>query len=234
MERKRLLNHALKLWRQRGDDHWIATTLRFLSMANKQLGLHREGIQQAEEAVEIFKRQNNKSGQAQSWYDLARLLHNDGQLEAAEETASRVIGLLSVEDDQFMDCQSHHLLGNIYSSKDETAKAIDHYETALGIASSFNWHTQQSIVHHSLARLFLSKDRFDDTHTHVECAKSNAIDDPYRLGFTMKLQARIWYKQHRFEEAKSEALAATDVFKKLGAAKEVERCRAILRDIERQ
>ena len=59
-----------------------------------------------------------------------------------------MIGLLSVKDDQFMDCQSHHLLGNIYSSKDETAKAIDHYETALGIASSFNWHTQQSIVHH--------------------------------------------------------------------------------------
>ena len=155
MESKRLFIHALKLWRERGDDHWIASTLCFLSYVDRELDL--EGMEQVKEAAEIFKRLNNKPAQAQSWYTLAELLYHDGQLDAAEETASRVIGLLSDKGNQFTVCQSHRLLGNIHFSKDETAKAIDHYEIALGIASSFNWLTQQSLAHHSLADLFLDK-----------------------------------------------------------------------------
>ena len=38
-ERKRLLTHALKIWRERGKKHKVAETLRFLSGANRQLGL---------------------------------------------------------------------------------------------------------------------------------------------------------------------------------------------------
>jgi len=48
--------HILKLWRERGDDHQIAKVLGYLSDANELLGLHKEGMQQAEEASEIFER----------------------------------------------------------------------------------------------------------------------------------------------------------------------------------
>jgi hypothetical protein len=34
----------------------------------------------------------------------------------------------------------------------------------------------------------------------------------------MELQAQIWYKQDRLEEARSEALRAIDIYQKLGAA----------------
>ena len=40
-------------------------------------------------------------------------------------------------------------------------------------------------------------------------------------------------KECMFDEAKSEALRAADLFEKLGAAKGLERCRKLLRDIEK-
>ena len=232
MERKRLLLHTLKLWRERGDDHWISNTLGFLSDANRQLGLYEEGIKDAKEALEIDKRSYDKSRQAQAWNNLAWLLHANNQLDAAEEATFRAINLLSGKGDQFRACKFHRLLGDIYCDKGEIEKAFDHYETSLRIASHFNWHYEQFWIHHSLARLFLDESRFDDAHAHVEHAKSYAINDPYCLGRAMELRARIFYEEYKFEEAESEVLRAADVFRKFGATADLEDCREILRDIE--
>ena len=47
------------------------------------------------------------------------------------------------------------------------------------------------------------------------------------MAHAMQLQARVWFQQRRLKEAKFEA------FEKLGAAKEIELCRADLKIIER-
>ena len=48
------------------------------------------------------------------------------------------------------------------------------------------------------------------------------------------MQARIWYKQDRLEEAGSEALRATDIYERLGAAQDMESCRKLLQVIEKE
>ena len=231
-ERKRLLLYSLKLWRERGGSSEVAVTLGFLSDANRCLGLYKEGIGQAGEALEIYERRNHKLGQARSWDYLASVLYEDRQLDAAEEAASRAINLFLDEGNQFDVCSSHRLLGNIYRDKGETEKAINHFETALGIASPLNWHGQQFWIHHSLAQLFLNENQFDAAHAHVEHAKSHTINDPYNLGCAMRQRARILYKECKFGEAQSEALRAADVFEKFGAARDLEVCRELLRYIE--
>jgi len=47
-------------------------------------------------------------------------------------------------------------------------------------------------------------------------------------------RARVWYIQFRLEEARSEALDAADIFKKLGAVKDLVRCEGLLRWIEEE
>ena len=111
---------------------------------------------------------------------------------------------------------------------------INHYEKAIGIASTFKWLHSLFGINYYLAGLFLSEKRFEDAHAHLERAKSHAINAPYNLGCAMELQARIWYEEGRLEEAKSQALLAASVFEKMGAVKEVEICRSILRDIEQK
>ena len=232
MEHKRLLIHTLKLWRERGNERWIALTLRSLSDTNRLLGLHEEGIQQMKESLEILERLKDKLGQAESWRRLARLLYDDGQLDAAEEAVSRALNLAPHKDHPLLVCQSHRLLGNIYSSKGETEKAINYFETALGTASTFNWPDEHFWIHCSLAKLFFGKNEFSDAHAHIEHAKSHVVNSPYNLARAMQLQAQVWCEERRFEEAKSEALRALDIYEKFGAMNDVEVCRAVLRDIE--
>ena len=232
-EFKRLLVYTLKLRRKEGNERLVADTLRFISDANKRLGLYEEGIQQAKEALEIYQRLDSVAGQALSWKELARLLLFDNQLDAAEEATSQSINLLSdKEGDQYDLCEAHQILGNIYRSKGETGKAISHLETALGIASTFNWRDHLLWNNYDLAKLFLGENRFDEAQTHIDRAKPYAIDDPYGLGRVMELQAELRYEQGRLAEARSEYLGAVKVFEKIGAAKDVERCKTLLQEIE--
>ena len=231
-ERKRLLFHALELWKKRGDNSQVAWTLRYLSGSNRMLGLYKEGIQQAKEASEIFERLGKSIDQAQCLNTLALSLHKDNQLDAAEDAVSRAINLLPEKGEEFLVCQSHRALGQIHRSRGDKEKAVFHFEAALRIASPFDWHDELFWNHYILARLFCEEDEFDDANAHIERAKSHAVDNAYRLGCAAKMHAGIFRRQRRFEDARSEALRALEIYEKLGATRDAERCSRFLRELE--
>ena len=155
--------------------------------------------------------------QAKCLLDLALSMRDDGQLDAAEETALRAIDLLPEKDQQFRVCDSHRVLGGICHSKGNTEKAIHHLEAALDIASSFNTFRDLFAVRIALAWLFFGEGRFNDAHAHIEHAKSHAVNDAYNLGRAMELQVGFWYDQRMFDKAKSEISSAIDIHEKFGA-----------------
>jgi tetratricopeptide (TPR) repeat protein len=231
-EQKRLLTRTLELERRRGNDYRVAQTLRFLSEANRLLDLYEEGIQQTKEASEIYERVGNTIGQTRCLNDLAWLFFDDHQLTAAEDAASRAIDLVPEEGQENLRCQLHRILGDIHGSKGEKEKAIHNFETAIEIASSFNLQEELVWIYHALAELFLNENEFDDANAHTERAKSHAVGDPYGLGRTMDLQARVLYRQGKFEDAKSEALHALEMYEELGAVKDARICRDFLQNME--
>jgi tetratricopeptide (TPR) repeat protein len=231
-ERKHLLTHSLALVRERGDETDVALTLRGLSDANRWLGLHKEGIQQVQEALDIFERLGDTMEKARCFNILARLLLDDGQLDSAEDAAFRTIGLIPEKDNEYIHCQSHRNLGNTYRSKGDKGKAIHHFKTALKLASPFDWQDQLFWIHYSLAFLFRDEHEYSDARAHVEQAKSHAAENHYNLGRAMEMQALIWHRQRRFEDTKLEALGALEMFEKLGAAREAKRCRDFLQVVE--
>ena len=233
VDRKRLLTRVLELERGRGNDDRVAWTLRELADANRLLGLHNEGMRQSREALEIYERLGDAEGRAKSWYDLGWLLYHDNQLEAAEEAGSHAINLFRDQHREYWVCGSHRLLGRIYESKGKKEKAIQHLEATIGIASPFDWHGQLFWAHLALARLFCNENEFHNAQSHIEQAKSHAIDDAYNLGRAMYWQAEIWYGQGRLEEAKAEILCALETFEKLGATTLVPETRSTFRKIER-
>ena len=232
VERKRLLTCALKLGRERGSGCRVARILRHLADANGLMGLLKEGIQLVKEASEIGEQLGDRVVQGQCLIGLAWLLCEDEQLDTAEEAASHAIALFPENGEQHRLCGSHRILGDIYRSKGETEKAIHHSKVALRIAPSFDCHEEPFWVHYRLAGLFYDEGRFDDANTHIERAKSHAVNSTYNLGYAMEMQTKIWRKQHRLEEARSEVLRAADVYETLGAAKDVEDCGTLLRDIQ--
>jgi len=233
-ECKRLLTQALALERKRGNLRQVTRILRHLSDANRLMGIPEEGIQRAGEALEILERTGDVVGQARCLIKLALLLCDDQQFDAAEEAASRAIELITERGSLSLVCESHRVLGNIHRSKGETEKAIHQYEVALEIASSSNWHGGLFQIHRTLARLFHDEGRPNDAQAQIEHAKLHTANSAHNLGCVMEIQARVWYMQHWLEEARSEALRASDVYEKLGATKDAEACRALFRDIQKE
>ena len=231
-EQKRLLTHALELQRRQGDGVKVAQTLRFLSDANRHLGLHDEGIRQAEAAFKIYERIHDIIGQGWCLNDLAWLFFDDNRLDAAEDAASRAIDLLTGKGEESIICQLHRILGDVYQSKGDKKEAINHLETALGIATPFNWREELYWTHYTLANLFLNENQLDDANTYLERAKSQAIGNSYSLGRAMYLQALVWRRQGKLEDARSETLHALEIFEKFGAARDVEVSRVLLQKVE--
>jgi tetratricopeptide (TPR) repeat protein len=232
VENRCLLVCILELWREQGNNLKVAETLGSLAETNWLLNLYEEGIPQAKESLGIFEQLNDTSGQAESLHSLAQLLYKDNQLDAAEEAALQALNLHLDKDEQLRVCQVYDTLGDICHSKGETEEAVNYFKLTLGIASSFNWHNQQFWALYSLVELFFDEGRFGDAHAHIECARLHVVNDPYCLGCAMHLQAWLYYSQCRLEEAKSEALCTVNVFEKLGASRDVERCRELLQWIE--
>jgi tetratricopeptide (TPR) repeat protein len=234
-ENKRLMTHTLELERRQGDDSQIAATLRRLSEANRLLQLPTEGRRQLEEALEIVERIGDTIEQAECLRSLAVLLIEGGQPDAAEKAAFRAIDLLPEKGQEYLVCDLHKTLGVINRSKGERKKALHHYEISLRIASLFNWHFMLFWIHYSMAELFGDGRELDDESAHIERAKSHAIDGTmqYELGRATERQAEVWYRQSRFEDARSEALDAVQIYEKLGLAEDVRDCRRILQNVER-
>ena len=151
----------------------------------------------------------------------------------AEDAASRAIDLASGKGHEYLLCQLHQILGRVYGSNGEKEKAIHHFETAIRIASPFNWHDILFWTHYSLALLFLDKDEFDDASTHITRAKKHAVNDAYQLGSAVESQAKVWYRQRSLEDAKTEALHALQIYESLWLEKDVARCRNLLQKVKR-
>ena len=208
--------------------------LRRLSDASRWLGHYEEGIQQAKEAVEIYKRLGDTVQQAGSLKSLAWLLLDDNQLDSAEATISEAIDLIPEEGEENLACRCHRVLGDIYRHKGEREKAIHHFETALGIASPFNWQGELFWNHFLLSFLFLDQDKLDEASAHLEKAKSHAADNTYLLGRATERQAWVWDQQGRLKDARSEAKHALEIYEKLGAGVDAQRCRLFLQELDDQ
>jgi tetratricopeptide (TPR) repeat protein len=234
-EQKRILTQTLELERRQGNEAQVAATLRRLSDVNRLLCLHEEGIKQGKEALEILERVGDAKEQAMCLYDLAHVLFDDKQLDAAEKAASRAIDLIPETGQEYTTCRLHWVLGRIHHSRSEREKAIHRFDTAFKIASPFDWHGMLFWIHISFAVLFRDEQEFNDANTHIEQAKSHAVDGTliHDLGYAMEMRASIWYRQLRLEEAKSEASHALEIYEKLGAAKGVGNCQSLLQKIER-
>ena len=232
LERKRLLAHTLELERQWGDSFSVAFTLQELSDVNRNLDLYEEGIPQAKEALEIFKRIGNTRWQMQCSGDLAWLLFKVDQLAAAEDVASHAITLVADKSQELLVCRLHRILGKIFQLKGEREKAIQHFETAIGIASTHNWHDELFWNHFGLGKLFCNEGELDDAYGHAEQTMSHALNDGFKRARAMEMQAFIRHGQLRFEEARLGALNALEIYENLGAVKAAGVCRRFLLKIE--
>ena len=230
-DRKQVLEHIRKL-EEGGDDYRIALISMLLAAANVQLGLAQEALGQAREAVEIFERIGDIKAHGSSLIALAAALAANHQLDAAEEAASRILRLVPEKGEEYLACYAHGILCAIYSLKGERENFLHHNQTALEIATRFDWQDQIFSAHWYLAQLYFGEEKFDDAIAHAERAKSHAINNAPGMAQASFLQTTSYYRQGKLQKAKFEALRMVEIFERLGAQDRVEGGRATLWLIE--
>jgi len=213
---RRLLTCTIKFWRERGNDHQVATILKFLAAVNMRLRLHAEGTSRVKETLGIYANLDDVAAQVDCLHGLAFLFVHDNQADPAEEAASRAINLPSDGLSQSQLYEHHHILGHIFHCRGETGAAIDHHMKALEIAASLPLHDRRTGILSCLAELLLDEGRFNDAQVHLEQLKLHAVNNPLHLGTAMVVQGSIWYHRGKLEEARSEASRAIDLYEKIG------------------
>jgi hypothetical protein len=78
---------------------------------------------------------------------------------------------------EFLICLSHRILGDVCRCHGKKEKAIYHLETALGVATPFNWHMQLFCIHHRLPWLFYNRGDFDSAQVHLSHEKFGSPKD---------------------------------------------------------
>jgi tetratricopeptide (TPR) repeat protein len=232
-ERVGLLTHSLALAKKQNDLYRIGLTLLHLSDAYLELGQYEEGVKQASEALSIAEAYGTPVDKAGSLNMVAWLTYRAGRVDDAEKAANRAISLLLPEKNQeLLICQSHRILGEISLAQEKKEEGIRHFKEALRIASPFSWNNHVIWIHHSLALLYSGEGKFDEAQTHIEQAESYAVGNTYFIGRAILLRAWVLYRQRKFEEARSEALRALELFKNLGATTGQGICGSVLENID--
>ena len=231
-DRKQLVEHIWKVERDGANNYRIAFILGVLATTNLHLGLVQEGLDQAREAVEIFERIGDIKKHGYSLLTLATILAKDRQLDAADEVASRILQLRPEKDEEYLACHAHVTLCAINTIKGDVEKSSRHAETALEIATRFDWEDQIFWAHLSLANLYFGEEKYDVAIAHAERAKSHAISNASGMAQAINVQAISYYRQGKLERSKFEALRAVEIFERLGAKEHLESCRSVLWVIE--
>ena len=211
-EYNRLLPEVVKLWRDTGNP--CCGAIASLASVRSSSTL-KEMTPLVTMMLGIAGALKHIPGQIDGLLDCANLSHQDGQFDAALESASRALALLTEHAPQLSSYRCHYTLGEIHRSKGTTEKAIEHFQAALGLVSSRGSDEEAFRVHYSLAEVFLGEGRFDAANTHIEQAKRCAPDNASSAQATL-LQALIWGGEGRFKEAAPELLRATDASLELG------------------
>ena len=193
-----------------------------------------EGALQLREAFEIGERLGDSMVKAQCLTTLAFYLCRTGKFYTAGVAGSDGIGLYPEKGEEYRVCASHCALGKIYRCSGRTEEALHHFEAALGIASSFEWHNELLLLHGELAQLRGNQGRFDEAQTHTEHAKSHMVNNMLQLAYVMATQGLVWCKQRRLEEAQSLVLRAADVYEMFEDAGSVKECKKLLQYIQEQ
>ena len=210
-EARRLLCHALELYRGRGNDYRIASTLWVLARSNFPRDHCEEGIRQAEEAMTIFQRIGNTEWVVHCHSLLSTLFRRVNRLDDAEKCANQAIaladGLISTTD--YVSLENLRVsLFTMYSHRGDTEKAIFHAEASIGETSS---RSSRFLSHLNLAMIHITERRLGDAETHLEHAGSLAVNGSSEPSTVALLRARLLVVQGKLGEARSEALRGPDL-----------------------
>ena len=231
---RRLHLHELRLWEKHGNELNGAIALTRLADANRLLGNTREGVSQAEEALKVFERLEDKCWQGHCLKIIAWGYVDCRQLKGASRCVDRLFSLLRNGGDKGLLRSCSRILATIAVQMGNLSDAKEILESTLEVPLLLGDPHSRFWITYRLAEVYFGLGDSDGVGNQITNMKSLAqvSHDQYLLGRAMELQAKVWLKTGRFAEARSEALLALSAYGKAGNSRNQEKCGELLECIE--
>jgi len=231
---RRLHLHELRLWQRHGNELNGAIALTRVADANRLLGNTQEGIGQAEEALRVFERLEEKCWQGHCLKIIAWGYVDCRQLRGASRCIDHMFALLRNGGDKGLLRSCGRILATISVQMGNLSDAKEILESTLEVPLLLGDAHSRFWITYRLVEVYFGLGDLNGVCDQITSMKSlaQASHDQYLLGRAMELQAKVWLKTGRVAEARSEVLLALAAYGKAGNSRNQEKCGELLKCIE--
>jgi predicted ATPase/DNA-binding SARP family transcriptional activator/Tfp pilus assembly protein PilF len=159
---RRVLEHALELFRDLGDDAGAARSLHALGQVASYQGDRRASRARFEEALEAFAPVDDAGGVAAVRHDLGRLASHQGDYAAAEASLSEALSAFRALGDIRGTADALHDLGRVATRRRDHGVARANLQDALALYSDVGDRRGIAASSYALGRLAFQCDDFDE------------------------------------------------------------------------
>ena len=141
-----------------------------LGVINSNQGNLRQAREQLQNARSLAERAGDHRGQARTFYQLAKLIHADGDLAMAERYYTLFLTFCQETSDEAMEISVRSDLGNLALARGNWSDATRHLQDALKAAERLSIPDLTASVNLNLGILLRKKGALEDAFRHLEAA----------------------------------------------------------------
>ena len=131
---KELIEKALIIWREMGDQNEVALTLGHMGWSSFMQGDNAAALRLFEESLELHRRSGNKRLINRAILDVCQVLVSQGQVAKARPLANEALAIGMSLNDRWAQWGAHHYLADCCLIEEDCRAAHQHYTHALGAA----------------------------------------------------------------------------------------------------
>jgi serine phosphatase RsbU (regulator of sigma subunit) len=159
---------SLHLKRKIADSIGAAACYAFLGLNFANMSDYSRGISFLHKSITIREKINDKRGLANSYLSLYKIYFDNGEKEKALKSELKSLTICQELNDY--QCISGRLtnIGALYQEKNNLEKALAYQHKALEISHKFKMKNKIALIHHNIAKVYISKAKLDLAKMHID------------------------------------------------------------------
>lgn len=197
------LQQALLVWRETGDQYWVAWSLSNIGVAYSNLSRFEKAIEYFEQALPIHREASDRSGEGSTLNNLGVAYAGMSRSEKAIEYYEPALAIAREIKNRSEEGNTLRNLGSVYWSLSRFEKALEYREQALAIYREVKNRADEASALNALGSTYSSLSRFEKALEHYEQALAihREVKNRFGEGIVFNNLGRVYNALSRYEKA---------------------------------
>ncbi len=177
-----ILQQALSVWRELGDQYWAAWSLYGIGLGHYSLSRYEKAIEYNEQALATHREVKSRAGEGQALNNLGLANDSLGRYEKVIEYYEQAIAIYREVKDRSNEGRTLINLGNAYDALGRHEKAIGYHEQATALLREMKDRTAEGVALNNLGISHKNLSRYDTAIGYYEQALAISREVKDRTG----------------------------------------------------